>query len=314
MSAAGIPQLAAVLGSCTAGGAYVPAMSDENVIVRGQGTIFLGGPPLVKAAIGEVVTPEQLGGGDLHARVSGVTDHLADDDAHALDILRDAVATLPAPHPRAWQVRPSVPPVVPEAELYGVVPAELQTAYDVREDGSVQIVDEFVKTRYICRDDEHVYRYGVSDEYIYCDHCGFKTTVGRNFSGILILEDYYMFYEDGGFSTGWKHNGRDVYYFSPYVYMGVDGTQLIDGHVYVFENYVLVEGAWFEEDGVNKLMWAGEVLTNTWHTQRGNTYYFFEDGSCATGTVEITFTDENGDTVTGTYLFGYDGVLIEQIA
>ncbi|MBD8536554.1 carboxyl transferase domain-containing protein [Plantibacter sp. CFBP 13570] len=133
MSAAGIPQLAAVLGSCTAGGAYVPAMSDENVIVRGQGTIFLGGPPLVKAAIGEVVTPEQLGGGDLHARVSGVTDHLADDDAHALDILRDAVATLPAPHQRAWEVRPSVPPVVPEAELYGVVPAELQTAYDVRE-------------------------------------------------------------------------------------------------------------------------------------------------------------------------------------
>ncbi|WP_231884287.1 carboxyl transferase domain-containing protein [Plantibacter sp. H53] len=133
MSAAGIPQLAAVLGSCTAGGAYVPAMSDENVIVRGQGTIFLGGPPLVKAAIGEVVTPEQLGGGELHARVSGVTDHLADDDAHALDILRDAVATLPAPHPRAWEVHPSVPPVVPEAELYGVVPAELQTAYDVRE-------------------------------------------------------------------------------------------------------------------------------------------------------------------------------------
>ncbi|MBF4569591.1 methylcrotonoyl-CoA carboxylase [Plantibacter sp. VKM Ac-2880] len=133
MSAAGIPQLAAVLGSCTAGGAYVPAMSDENVIVRGQGTIFLGGPPLVKAAIGEVVTPEQLGGGELHARVSGVTDHLADDDAHALDILREAVATLPPPFERAWAVRPSVPPAVPESELYGVVPVELQTAYDVRE-------------------------------------------------------------------------------------------------------------------------------------------------------------------------------------
>jgi 3-methylcrotonyl-CoA carboxylase beta subunit len=133
MSAAGIPQLAAVLGSCTAGGAYVPAMSDENVIVLGQGTIFLGGPPLVKAAIGEVVTPEQLGGGELHARVSGVTDHLADDDAHALDILREAVATLPPPLERAWAVRPSVPPAVPESELYGVVPVELQTAYDVRE-------------------------------------------------------------------------------------------------------------------------------------------------------------------------------------
>jgi len=133
MSAAGIPQLAAVLGSCTAGGAYVPAMSDESVIVRGQGTIFLGGPPLVKAAIGEVVTPEQLGGGDLHARVSGVTDHLAEDDADALDILREAVATLPAPGPRVWETRVTVPPAVAEEELYGVVPTELQTAYDVRE-------------------------------------------------------------------------------------------------------------------------------------------------------------------------------------
>lgn len=133
MSASGIPQLAAVLGSCTAGGAYVPAMSDESVIVRGQGTIFLGGPPLVKAAIGEVVTPEQLGGGELHARISGVTDHLAEDDADALDILREAVATLPEPGPRAWAVRPTTPPLVPEEELYGVIPSELQTSYDVRE-------------------------------------------------------------------------------------------------------------------------------------------------------------------------------------
>src|SRR5882757_2962674 len=96
MSAAGIPQVAAVLGSCTAGGAYVPAMSDENVIVAGQGTIFLGGPPLVKAATGEVVTAEELGGGDVHARKSGVVDHLAEDDRHALAILRSIVATLPA--------------------------------------------------------------------------------------------------------------------------------------------------------------------------------------------------------------------------
>src|SRR5213596_3732413 len=95
MSAAGIAQIAAVMGSCTAGGAYVPAMSDEAVIVRGQGTIFLGGPPLVKAATGEVVTAEDLGGGDVHARVSGVVDHLADDDAHALAIVRSIVDTLP---------------------------------------------------------------------------------------------------------------------------------------------------------------------------------------------------------------------------
>ncbi|HEY9523862.1 MAG TPA: carboxyl transferase domain-containing protein, partial [Thermopolyspora sp.] len=99
MSARGIPQIAAVLGSCTAGGAYVPAMSDEAVIVRGQGTIFLGGPPLVKAATGEVVTAEELGGGELHSRTSGVTDHLAENDEHALQIVRDIVATLAQPAP-----------------------------------------------------------------------------------------------------------------------------------------------------------------------------------------------------------------------
>jgi len=104
MSARGIPQIAAVLGSCTAGGAYVPAMSDEAVIVRGQGTIFLGGPPLVKAATGEVVSAEDLGGGDLHSRVSGVTDHLADDDVHALRIVRSIVATLAPRLPRPWDV------------------------------------------------------------------------------------------------------------------------------------------------------------------------------------------------------------------
>ena len=95
MSAQGIPQIAVVMGSCTAGGAYVPAMSDETVIVRNQGTIFLGGPPLVKAATGEVVTAEDLGGGDVHARTSGVVDHLAEDDAHALAIVRSIVDTLP---------------------------------------------------------------------------------------------------------------------------------------------------------------------------------------------------------------------------
>ena len=97
LSAEGIPQIAAVMGSCTAGGAYVPAMSDETVIVRDQGTIFLGGPPLVKAATGEEVTAEELGGGEVHARTSGVVDHLAEDDAHALQIVRSIVATLPRP-------------------------------------------------------------------------------------------------------------------------------------------------------------------------------------------------------------------------
>ncbi|MFJ6652228.1 carboxyl transferase domain-containing protein [Microbacterium sp. NPDC091313] len=132
LSAAGIPQIAAVLGSCTAGGAYVPAMSDETVIVRGQGTIFLGGPPLVKAAIGEDVTAEELGGGDVHARRSGVADHLADDDAHALEIVRDIVATLPAAPAPVWDVAPSSPPAFDPRTLYDVVPVDVSQPYDVR--------------------------------------------------------------------------------------------------------------------------------------------------------------------------------------
>jgi 3-methylcrotonyl-CoA carboxylase beta subunit len=133
MSARGIPQIAAVMGSCTAGGAYVPAMSDEAVIVRNQGTIFLGGPPLVKAATGEVVTAEELGGGEVHSRISGVTDHLAEDDAHALRIVRNIVSTLPPRGPLPWPVEPAEPPAVDPAGLYGAVPADSRTPYDVRE-------------------------------------------------------------------------------------------------------------------------------------------------------------------------------------
>ena len=134
MSAAKIPQIASVMGSCTAGGAYVPAMSDETVIVRNQGTIFLGGPPLVKAAIGEIVTAEELGGGDVHSRISGVTDHLAENDQHALEIVRDIVATLPKPAQPAWDVSDVVlPPVVDPSEIYGVVPTDVNAQYDVRE-------------------------------------------------------------------------------------------------------------------------------------------------------------------------------------
>jgi 3-methylcrotonyl-CoA carboxylase beta subunit len=132
MSAQGIPQLAAVMGSCTAGGAYVPAMSDETIIVRDQGTIFLGGPPLVKAATGQEVTAEELGGGVLHARTSGVVDHLAADDADALRIMRSIVATLP-PATRAWERRPAAEPAVDPASLYGAVPPDSRTPYDPRE-------------------------------------------------------------------------------------------------------------------------------------------------------------------------------------
>ncbi|WP_390886262.1 carboxyl transferase domain-containing protein [Corynebacterium variabile] len=130
MSARGIPQLSAVMGSCTAGGAYVPAISDETVIVDGQGTIFLAGPPLVKAATGEDVTAEELGGGAMHSRVSGVTDHLAADDADAIQRIRDIVATLPEDAPAA--------PVEPytsreQTDLYDIVPTDLKTPYDSRE-------------------------------------------------------------------------------------------------------------------------------------------------------------------------------------
>ena len=133
MSAQGIAQISAVLGSSTAGGAYVPAMSDETVIVAEQGTIFLGGPPLVKAATGEVVSAEDLGGGAVHARVSGVADHLATDDRDALRIVRDIVGTLPPPHPPAWERRATRPPAVAEDELYGAVPVEATVPSDPRE-------------------------------------------------------------------------------------------------------------------------------------------------------------------------------------
>ena len=133
LSAAGIPQIAAVLGSSTAGGAYVPAMSDETVIVAKQGTIFLGGPPLVKAATGEVVTAEELGGGDLHSRTSGVTDHLASDEPEALAMVRAIVATLGDPPAPQWSLAAPEEPAVDPAHLYGVVPTDSRTPYDVRE-------------------------------------------------------------------------------------------------------------------------------------------------------------------------------------
>ena len=133
MSAEGIAQIACVMGSCTAGGAYVPAMSDETVIVRGQGTIFLAGPPLVKAATGEVISAEDLGGGDLHARRSGVVDHLAENDEHALLIVRDIVATLGAPHDPGVPLAPPRPPKLDPQELYGIVPTDVRAPYDVHE-------------------------------------------------------------------------------------------------------------------------------------------------------------------------------------
>ena len=133
MSAEGIAQIACVMGSCTAGGAYVPAMSDETVIVRGQGTIFLGGPPLVKAATGEVITAEELGGADTHARRSGVVDHVAENDAHALEIVRRIVGRLNTTKPGGLVLTPPRVPLLDPQELYGVVPADVRAPYDVHE-------------------------------------------------------------------------------------------------------------------------------------------------------------------------------------
>jgi 3-methylcrotonyl-CoA carboxylase beta subunit len=149
MSAAGIPQIAIVMGSCTAGGAYVPAMADESIIVRNQGTIFLGGPPLVKAATGEVVTAEELGGAEVHSRQSGVTDHYAQNDSHAIGIARRIVATLRPPLGAALNRRPPREPLFSAEEIYGVVPFDNRKPFDVRDiiarlvDGSE--FDEFKK-------------------------------------------------------------------------------------------------------------------------------------------------------------------------
>lgn len=133
MSAQGIAQIAVVMGSCTAGGAYVPAMSDETIIVKNQGTIFLGGPPLVKAAIGEIVSAEDLGGGDVHTRLSGVADHLAQNDPHALALARRAVANLNRQKRPEQVLRTPAPPLYSPEELYGVIPTDTRKPYDVRE-------------------------------------------------------------------------------------------------------------------------------------------------------------------------------------
>ncbi|HEY0925621.1 acyl-CoA carboxylase subunit beta, partial [Brevundimonas sp.] len=147
MSARSIPQIACVMGSCTAGGAYVPAMSDETVIVRNQGTIFLAGPPLVKAATGEVISAEELGGAETHGRKSGVVDHVAENDEHALQIVRSIVANLNTVKDVALDVREPRAPAYDPAQLYGVIPEDVRAPYDVREviarivDGSE--LDEF---------------------------------------------------------------------------------------------------------------------------------------------------------------------------
>ena len=216
MSARKIPQIAAVLGSCTAGGAYVPAMSDETVIVRNQGTIFLGGPPLVKAAIGEVVTAEELGGGEVHSRISGVTDHLAENDQHALEIVRDIISTLP---PAAGGARAAVvpeevrEPLVAQDELYGAVPTDVNASYDAREviarivDGSLfhEFKREYGTTLVTGFAAIHGHRVGIvanngvlfSESALkgahfieLCDQRGIPLVFLQNLSGFMVGKDY----------------------------------------------------------------------------------------------------------------------------
>jgi 3-methylcrotonyl-CoA carboxylase beta subunit len=133
MSSMGIPQIAAVLGSCTAGGAYLPAMADESIIVKNQGTIFLGGPPLVKAATGEIVSAEELGGADVHCRTSGVTDHYANNDHHALELVRRAVGRVNRVKPVSMDLKEPVEPLYPVEDIYGVIPADKKQPFDIRE-------------------------------------------------------------------------------------------------------------------------------------------------------------------------------------
>ncbi|MER7402454.1 carboxyl transferase domain-containing protein [Streptomyces sp. NPDC000070] len=226
MSGAGIPQIAAVLGSCTAGGAYVPAMSDEAVIVRDQGTIFLGGPPLVKAATGEVVTAEELGGGEVHSRVSGVTDHLAENDAHALRIVRTIVSTLPARGPLPWEVAEPTEPKVDPHGLYGAVPVDSRTPYDVREiiarvvDGSrfAEFKSEFGQTLVTGFARIHGHPVGIvaNNGILFsesaqkgahfielCDQRGIPLVFLQNISGFMVGKDY----EAGGIA---KHGAKMV--------------------------------------------------------------------------------------------------------
>ncbi|MFN8635596.1 MAG: carboxyl transferase domain-containing protein [Chloroflexota bacterium] len=179
MSAKGIAQIAVVMGSCTAGGAYVPAMSDESIVVNGTGTIFLGGPPLVKAATGEEVTAEELGGADVHTRVSGVADHFAEDDEHALSIARRVVGNLQGRKAPPWDVLPARPPLADPEELYALIPRDARHQLDVRE-VIARLVDgsDF---------DEHKARYGTTLVCGFARLLGFPVGIIAN-NGILFSE------------------------------------------------------------------------------------------------------------------------------
>ncbi len=226
LSAVGIPQISAVLGACTAGGAYVPAMSDENVIVAGQGHIFLGGPPLVKAATGEEVSVEELGGGAMHSRISGVTDHLANSDTEALQVLRSIVSTIPPTANWLIPTKTAEDPIYDQEDLLGIVPVDTRTSYDVREviarivDGSkfLEFKSEYGETLVTCFANIDGYPVGIianngvlfSESALkgahfieICDQRKIPLVFLQNISGFMVGKEY----ERGGIA---KHGAKMV--------------------------------------------------------------------------------------------------------
>ncbi len=183
------------------------------------------------------------------------------------------------------------------------------TVYNVLEDGSVEILDTVTRSSFYCAEGEHKYESSTSSTKLVCDICSHRIDVSE-YVGLVNIFGSVYYLENGRFVRGWKHNNGKTYYIPENSYNVVNGAVTINGHNYVFEDYVLVEGSWETEDGVTKLYWADELLTNTWHTQRGVTYYFLEDGSYAVGEVEIPTAAEDGEVVYETYLFDENGALI----
>ena len=183
------------------------------------------------------------------------------------------------------------------------------TVYDVQPDGSASVIDQYCSEKFDCGEGEHVYTYVLTKALLICDHCGHTRPVS-GYVGLLAISNYHLFYDNGDFLKEWQFSGNKAYYMDENTGVAYDGVQEINGYTYVFKDYVLVEGAWIEENGTRKLMWAGELLTNSWHTQAGVTYYFLSDGTMATGTVEISSVNDLGETVVETYIFDENGALI----
>jgi hypothetical protein len=183
------------------------------------------------------------------------------------------------------------------------------TVYDVRPDGTSAVIDQYTKELVHCDEDDHLYRYILVQSILVCDYCGHTRPIS-GYVGLLGIGSYYMFYDNGDFMKGWRSKGDKVYYLNENTGIALDGIQEINGYTYVFKNYELAEGAWIEENGARKLMWAGKLLENTWHTQAGVTYYFLNDGAMATGEVEISSVNDLGETVVETYVFDENGALI----